>query len=45
MSHHRYCNRVGNRTEVGRGREKERAEMRDAVGRKKERREGNKQEK
>ena len=27
MSHHRYCNRVGNRTEVGRGSEKERAEM------------------
>lgn len=28
MSHHRYCNRDGNRTEVGRGSEKERAEMR-----------------
>ena len=27
MSHHRYCNRVGNRTEVGGGSEKERAEM------------------
>ena len=43
MSHHRYCNRVGNRTEVGRGKWKGEG-WNGGGGRKKERQKGNEQD-